>query len=66
MEIGMIVEITKEPWNQFSGEMVIVTKIDADGKGFDFVIPERRGHSPMKFAIASYGIFNLEKLGIKI
>jgi hypothetical protein len=66
MEIGTMVKITEEPWNQFAGELVIVTKIDDDGIGFDFVIPERRGHAPMKSAIASYGQFDLEKLGIKI
>jgi hypothetical protein len=48
-----------------AGECVIVLKVDEDEKGFDFVIPERRGHAPMKFAIEHLGHFDLEKLGVK-
>jgi hypothetical protein len=65
MTVGDMVQLTENPWNMFAGECVIVTKIDDDGRGFDFVIPERRGHAPMHFAKFSLGHFSLEKLGIK-
>ena len=50
MRIGDMIELTEIPWHQHAGEYVIVTRIDEDGRGFDFMIPESRGHSPMKFA----------------
>jgi len=46
------------------GEIVIVTKVDEDGQGFNFVIPEVRGHAPMKNALSTISHFDLEKLGI--
>ena len=66
MRVGDMVKITEEPWNIHSGECVIVTKIDEDGKGFDFVIPESRGHAPMRFVVATLGNFDLKKLGVKL
>lgn len=66
MRVGDMVQLCKEPWHQHSGDCVLVTKIDDDGQGFDFVIPETRGHSPMKFAQHSLGNFDLKKLGINI
>lgn len=65
MKVGDFVMITEEPWNMFSGQLVFVTKIDDDEGGFDFAIPEQRGHSPMKFAVRNFGNYNLEKVGIK-
>ena len=67
MRRGDMVQISEDSisWNQFGGELVIVTKVDDDGQGFDFVIPERRGHAPMKFAVGNLGNFDLEKLGVK-
>lgn len=62
---GDMVQIVEEPWNIWSSDLVIVTKVDADEQGFDFVIPERRGHAPMKFAKFYMGGFSLEKLGVK-
>jgi hypothetical protein len=59
---GDMVKLCEEPRHQHSGECVIVTKIDDDGRGFDFVIPETRGHAPMKFAAAHLGHFDIEKL----
>jgi hypothetical protein len=66
MRIGDMVQITEQPWNAFAGELVIVLKIDEDGHGFDFVIPESRGHAPTSFITQTLGNFNLEKLGIKV
>jgi hypothetical protein len=65
MKIGDMVQLCEEPWHQYAGECVLVTKIDDDGQGFDFVIPETRGHAPIKFAELFLGNFDLEKLGIK-
>jgi hypothetical protein len=70
MERGDIILIVKDPWNhqgytQFAGETVLVTKVDDDGEGFDFIIPERRGHAPKRFAERRIGHFDLEKLVIK-
>jgi len=63
MHPGDMIRISEHPWNQFAGEIAIVSKIDKDGKGFDFTIPEQRGHAPINFAesLISDG-FNLEKL----
>jgi hypothetical protein len=63
---GTMVRLVEEPWSLHAGECVIVTKVDADGRGFDFVIPERRGHAPAKLVDISLGHFDLEKLGIKV
>lgn len=64
MKVGDMIQLVDKPWHQFAGEFVIVTKIDDDGKGFDFVIPETRGHAPMKFAKFTLGNFDLTRLGV--
>lgn len=66
MKVGDLVRITETPWNQFGGEYVVITKIDADSRGFDFVVPESRGHAPAHFIERNLGNFDLEKFGIKI
>lgn len=45
---GDYVQLVSEPWHQHAGDVVVVTKVDEDGEGFDFVIPEQRGHCPLK------------------
>jgi hypothetical protein len=62
---GDMIQLCEEPWHQHAGECVIVLRVDDDGQGFDFVIPESRGHSPMRFAKHTLGHFDLAKLGIK-
>ena len=62
---GDMVRITENPWNTHAGDCVIVLKVDEDGKGFDFVIPERRGHAPVRFVVSHLGNFDLGKLGVK-
>ena len=62
---GDLVVITKEPWSQFAGQCVVVTKVDEDGHGFSFVIPEQRGHAPMRLAARRISHFDLEKIGVK-
>ena len=63
---GDMVRLVEKPWHQHAGEHVIVTKVDDDGKGFDFVIPETRGHAPMSLVEKLISHFDLEKLGVKV
>lgn len=46
---GDMVEIASEPWNQYSGEIVLIEEAFALENGnwrYDFVIPEQRGSAP--------------------
>lgn len=47
---GDFVHIVEEPWNQFAGEYVVITKAEMVGEApvYEFVIPERRGSTPEK------------------
>ena len=59
---GDMVRLAKEPWSVHAGEYVIVTKVDDNGNGFDFVIPEQRGHAPMRLADLFISHFDLSQL----
>jgi hypothetical protein len=65
MRPGDMVVLVNEPRHPLAGEAVIVTAVDADGQGFDFAIPEIRGHSPMRFAQYTVSHFDLDKIGLK-
>lgn len=61
-EPGDLVQIVEEPWNQFAGEYVVLTKavMSGDTLVYEFVIPERRGSTPEKL------IRKLVARGIKV
>jgi hypothetical protein len=63
---GDMIRLVEEPWSIYAGECVFVLKVDENEQGFDFVIPERRGHAPMKFAAQNLGNFKLDRLGVKM
>ena len=58
LAVGDFVQLIAEPWHLHAGCFVLVTKVDEDGNGFDFVVPEQRGHSPATFVreIISRGV----------
>jgi hypothetical protein len=65
LKVGDMVRIVEEPWSVHAGDLVFVRKIDEDGLGFDFVIPESRGHAPAHFVERVISNFDLKKLGVK-